>query len=537
MWFPRPAAPSDVVRIGGGSGAADLDLFSLLTDAEAEEWPDRVGVVGARDGSAKSTTRLLESSGWVLKTDLAQAESERATVEHRLSDLAATAARTGFWHPRKQWFLMRVDDAWLPCSACPTLRTLRQLADWDAKVRGWTRMLEMGLETAHRHGVLLDLNPSNFGLEERGGEDRLHYLDDECYPLKGLEDLGQAIVARIPEEPEVGEERWADWGHRLQPVLEPFCDGIPDYMEFIDGVRDHPLVPEYVPRRAALLEGFMQGHHLLDPVERRRRREAEAARSGGAPGSVRTQPRITLVFSDVHANLPALEAVLGAASALRVSDYLFLGDAVGYGPFPAAVIDRISELPDLVAVRGNHDHAVGTGEREDGANRIAVACAEWTHAELDTGRRDWLSTLPTEHRTPPVLAVHGAPQDPMRFYGYVYELTYRDNLDYLEREGTRLCWYGHTHVPFVHRKREKGACEKLPPGPMRLLEEGHVLLVNPGSVGMPRDGDPRASFAVFDWETRIVTFHRVAYPVHVTMKALLESGLPEELVYRFEVGR
>ncbi|MDH5759542.1 MAG: metallophosphatase family protein [Gemmatimonadota bacterium] len=505
-------------------------LFALMADPKAEEWPDRVGVVGGVDGSAKHTTRLLESSNWVIKTDLAHVAPDPGQLRARSESLVEMAGKTDLWHPKKVWFLMRVADGWLPASACPRLRTLRDVTEWSEKITRWTRMIEMGLETTGKFGIHLDLNPSNFGFEEKGSS-RLYYLDDEYYQPHGLVDFGEAVVARIPEEPQASEDEWSVWGGQLQQVLNRFCSGVDDFMKFMDGIRGYPQVEEFRGRRTALLEGFSQGHPLLDPVERKRRREAEAGKVA------RIGPRTTMVFSDAHANLPALEAVLKAASDLKVDDYLFLGDAVGYGPHPREVIDRITALPGLVAIKGNHDHAIATGEMEDGANRIAVACAEWSHAELDAAHREWLGGLPLEYRVDPVIAVHGAPVDPQRFYGYVYELTYKVNLEHLEGQGLSLCWYGHTHVPFIHRKRREGECEKLTPSPMKLMEPDQVVLVNPGSVGLPRDGDPRASFAIYDWDSGVVTFHRVSYPIHLTIAAVNKAGLPDDLVYRLEVGR
>jgi diadenosine tetraphosphatase ApaH/serine/threonine PP2A family protein phosphatase len=251
------------------------------------------------------------------------------------------------------------------------------------------------------------------------------------------------------------------------------------------------------------------------------------------------QPRrggLTCIFADVHANLPALDAVLRAADELGVDDLLFLGDVVGYGPFPGECIERLANLPRAVLLRGNHDQMVATGIPEDGANRIARQAAQWTHAQLTPAQRQWLAALPVEYRGPNWLAVHGAPTCPQRFYAYIYELTFRDNLDWLQAHGVPVCFYGHSHVQFVHR-RYQDHDERLAPSDSRLFEPGEVLLINPGSVGQPRDGDPRAAFAIWDRQTNRLTFHRVEYDIETTLRAIRAAGLPDDLANRLEIGR
>jgi diadenosine tetraphosphatase ApaH/serine/threonine PP2A family protein phosphatase len=243
----------------------------------------------------------------------------------------------------------------------------------------------------------------------------------------------------------------------------------------------------------------------------------------------------TLLFADVHANLPALRAVLAKGRELGVDSYLSLGDAVGYGPHPGEVIDLLAGLPGCVVLQGNHDYAVATGDTE-GMNPLAVACVEWTRSVLSRGDMDWLSSLPVERSEGEWMAVHGSPDDPTRFNEYIHETSYRAHLTTVEMARKTVCFFGHTHVPWFYRRT--GARDETIRRPYReRVVPGSHHLVNPGSVGQPRDGIPTASFAVWDREAAEVTFHRVAYPREQTIAALKKAGLPFDLMYRLDLGR
>jgi len=281
-------------------------------------------------------------------------------------------------------------------------------------------------------------------------------------------------------------------------------------------------VARFHERRAALAEGIREDHPLLDPRVRRRRREG---------------PKRTCVLSDVHANLPALDAVLQSARELGADSYLFLGDAVGYGPHPSECIQRVAEWPHSTLIRGNHDNTIGTGLFEDGMNRQAKFCAEWTRDQLNAEQREWLHMLPTESHNGNWLAVHGAPRDPNRFLAYVYELTYEGNLANMQKRDLLLSFYGHTHVQFVYSRIPGEEDQKLGPKAMTVLKPNRFLLINPGSVGQPRDGDSRAACSMWDRKTNRVTPHRAEYPLERTIADLRKAGLPNDLVYRLEIGR
>jgi len=521
-WFPRPQKAADIRVFRAGSALNKEQLFALLHDPSAAEWQDKVGVAGPVEGSAKSTTRLMCVNGWVLKTnmDAATTDVDAALEKNRVS--AAMCGRVRIWHPDKTWAAYLANDKWLPLSATPELTTLRKLTDKDEKLRSWTAMIEIAVEAGLNYKIGLDLNPSNFG--RLPGSEKLYYLDDEWYPQLRFTELASAVVARIPEEPDISESEWESWGRILAVVFDPVCFGNAQ-SELLDGIDGHPLVPQFQAKRAAMCNG-------LKRTWGDRRKSSAKPNRAWADGAVQR----TAIIADVHSNAVALDAVLKECAAQNVDSYIFVGDAVGYGPQPRECVQRLAELPNAQFVRGNHDHTIGIGVHKDSMNRLARASASWTHEQLSNEERHWLLALPLEARGPGWLAVHGAPKDPRRFFSYVYELTFKDNLDHLANSDIKLCFCGHTHVQYVHEKLLDGECKKLGAPPSVQLNNQSILLVNPGSVGQPRDRDNRAAFAIWDRAQSAISMHRVEYSVETVIEALRRSGLPVDLGERLRNG-
>jgi len=241
-----------------------------------------------------------------------------------------------------------------------------------------------------------------------------------------------------------------------------------------------------------------------------------------------------LVISDIHANLEALDAVLRAAAAFDHA--LVLGDLVGYGADPNAVIDRVRSLPNATFIRGNHDK-VGSGlESTEGFNYLARQAIAWTAASLSPERRDWLAALQKGPVVidPAVEICHGAPFDEDV---YIF-----DDLDASRAFSCMrrpLCLFGHTHVAaaFQHSPGARAVVGvhstriDLPAG------DNTQFLVNCGAVGQPRDGDPRAAFGILDTEARTLTLERVEYDVAAAQAKIIGVGLPDVLAQRLAVGR
>ncbi len=239
-----------------------------------------------------------------------------------------------------------------------------------------------------------------------------------------------------------------------------------------------------------------------------------------------------VVLSDIHSNLVALEAVL--ATLASVDAIWVLGDIVGYGPEPDAVVERLVDV-GAVAVAGNHD-AAAVGAADLGwFNPDARAAIEWTQRRMAPRTRDWLAALPTTVEEPPAALVHGSPREPLWEY-ITSGAEARPNLRLLAERGLSLGLHGHTHVPVLWRRTgDDLELLRVEDGTRIALDE-RVVLANPGSVGQPRDGDPRASYLVYDTDRAELSWHRIAYDVAATQATMRRFGLPRWLVERLAVG-
>jgi len=238
----------------------------------------------------------------------------------------------------------------------------------------------------------------------------------------------------------------------------------------------------------------------------------------------------SLVLADIHANLQALEAVLADAAASGGFDEVWcLGDIVGYGPQPSECITRLRGL-SLSAVAGNHDLAAAGAIGTEAFNPFAAEAVRWNAVRLAAAEKAWLRGLPQVLTIGDFTLTHGSLVDP------VWEYLYTDRAAeaHLARQPTAYGFVGHTHIPLVFFD----AARPLAPAAGEAIELGERRFVaNPGGVGQPRDGDPRAAYAVVDSEARRVEFRRTAYDVSTTQSKMREAGLPEFLWRRLAQGR
>ncbi len=235
------------------------------------------------------------------------------------------------------------------------------------------------------------------------------------------------------------------------------------------------------------------------------------------------------ILSDIHGNLIALDAVLAKVGS--VDAVWHLGDVVGYGPEPDAVVDRLSTL-GATGVRGNHDAAAAGGNEIDWFNPDARAAMEWTRETISGSTRAWLEALPQRRVDGDFTLVHGSPRDPIWEYVTSAALA-RAGLSAISTEHGL---HGHTHVPVAFTQVD-GRMRTLAPraGNTVALGEGRTLL-NPGSVGQPRDGDPRASYMVIDTDAGTATWGRADYDIDAVVKMIRAAGLPTRLADRLYVG-
>jgi diadenosine tetraphosphatase ApaH/serine/threonine PP2A family protein phosphatase len=240
------------------------------------------------------------------------------------------------------------------------------------------------------------------------------------------------------------------------------------------------------------------------------------------------------VFSDIHANLAALDAVLADLDAREdpVDELWVCGDIVGYGPQPNEVIERLRER-DARAVMGNHDGAALGLVDVGWFNDAAAAAIRWTADVLDAEARSFLAGLSERREEAGLTAVHGSPRDPIWEYVTSPALAEAN----MGAFSTEMCLFGHTHYPVIYAQTEDGVVDLTgvagPPAP---LPEGRLML-NPGSVGQPRDGDPASSYLIIDRDAATAEFRRVPYDIGQTQALMREARLPTWLVERLSLGR
>lgn len=239
------------------------------------------------------------------------------------------------------------------------------------------------------------------------------------------------------------------------------------------------------------------------------------------------------IIADIHANLAAFMAVLVDIERKGEAEEVWcLGDVVGYGPDPHQCIELLRQT-NHVCVAGNHDWAaIGKTDTSEFNPDAATAC-HWTAQQLTSEDKQYLKSLPLVIKKDNFTLVHGSPREPVWEY-LLSTSSAKENFAYFK---SQFCLVGHSHVPLVFRYGETGACSFSQfSTDVKLVLAKSRLIINPGAVGQPRDGDPRASYAIYDSETKLVRLYRVTYDISATQARMMEHRLPMRLVSRLSYG-
>ena len=240
--------------------------------------------------------------------------------------------------------------------------------------------------------------------------------------------------------------------------------------------------------------------------------------------------KIFAIFGDVHSNIDALNVVLDDCRSQGVTDFLCTGDVVGYNACPHECLQIVRDLGCPI-VMGNHDHYVSSAQNLEDFNPAAAEVIEWTRHQLNDDEMAFLRSFPFVKTTMGITLVHATMDNPEAF-GYVF--------DHLQAEAhfahqiTPLCFHGHTHCPMIYEK-QVSAVYRIDAQDFR-LPIGRKYFINVGSVGQPRDGDPRATYVLFDMKTRQITFRRLEYDIAAAQERIRRAGLPERLAERLATG-
>lgn len=235
------------------------------------------------------------------------------------------------------------------------------------------------------------------------------------------------------------------------------------------------------------------------------------------------------IFGDIHANLEALQAVLADAESKECTDYICMGDIVGYNASPAECLEIVRDLGCPV-VKGNHDEDSSGDHSLEMMNPVASEALTWTRLQLSPDQREWLRKLRMVRQVSNFTIVHSTLDQPN---AWNYVTNKFDAMSSFSYQFTQVCFHGHTHVPKVFVDSPKVA--QLDEVDIT-LEDGVKYFVNVGAVGQPRDGDWRAAYAIYDTDAKHIQVHRVEYDFKVTQEKIINAGLPEMLANRLEKG-
>ncbi len=243
-----------------------------------------------------------------------------------------------------------------------------------------------------------------------------------------------------------------------------------------------------------------------------------------------------LVFSDIHSNLEAFQTLLQETSQENIDVYLFLGDLVGYGASPNEVISLFHSIKGKkIYIRGNHDKVIAGIESPHHFNPVAAASAKWSSLVLDKKYREFLYNL---HEGPKnvdeeICICHGAPFDEDSYLFSIYEAS--KAFAFMDRP---ICFFGHTHYPsiFILHKNKKFSCIPLEKDVVLNLNKDERYMINPGSIGQPRDRNPNPSYIIYETETKKMYFKRFSYNINKAQSRIIEENLPEMLARRLSLG-
>ncbi len=441
-------------------------------------------------------------------------DSAKKWTEHALKQEQARQ----IYHPQKTWFITThaVSDTGFVTvgNICPRLKPLHELLANEAiptsqRLDFLEQLFNIYFYAVKHLDIRLDEGLSNFGATTEG---KVYYLDDDVYTWDRFISCGHMLGVYFRSSPWLDVDIAAMLGKIIRKLIVEYFDDTQYLMVLTEQLRDVFMPANFQPQ----LESFIQNVQM----------QKQTAAMDSAKNHI-FQARYLAILGDVHANLPAVDVVLNFLKLHDVKQGIIVGDIVGYGPHPSQCIERI-QATNFLTIKGNHDHGLATGNFYKGFSNNAAWVLQWSLSRVTAEQRAWLGELPPILHHEDWLVLHGAPVDPTFFNAYVYEMTYRSNLDLLQRKEIPLCFHGHTHQPGVYARR--GVVDNHFTDKVVELASLHHALICPGSVGQPRNKQPGAQFAIFDTKEKTLHYHNLAYDLTAILKQMQEEGFPASLM-------
>ncbi|MCP5125088.1 MAG: metallophosphoesterase family protein [Gammaproteobacteria bacterium] len=469
--------------------------------------------------TGRPVTKIIANDNYVIKCHSEYQFNERDS-KRWIEQVLAKERQYYVHNPSKTWFYVHQFEQILIANITPKLLPLhigyKTIPPYDL-LKHMENMADIYFYVAANFNIKLDEGLSNYGIDQYG---KLYYIDDDIYKWDNFNSLTQILGVWFRQLEWLSQEHAQKLGVIFRKkLLDNFND---THWIVVISQQINKLFyanEKQVERKQHFLEGFEASPSTTSKVQQRREG---------------IQEKKFAILADIHANFPALTAVLSQLDKWGLKDAIVLGDIVGYGPHPMECIHELQKRNFLV-IKGNHDHALIAGVPSRGFSPVGRWVLEWTADEVGSTECDWLAALPAYHQQDDWIAVHGAPQDKTFFNAYIYQLTYEENLNYLAEHAIRICLHGHTHIQgaYYHRKKRHGF-EK---AKQLLLEDINHCLVCPGSVGQPRSGKTGAEFAIFDQQQKTIHFYQVDYDLEHTIRDMHRYGFPIQLIDRLRKGR
>jgi len=420
-------------------------------------------------------------------------------------------------HPDKTWFVAEYShqekSTVVIGNICPRLAPLHEIVV-DQKVNPedflhyFTRLFHHYFRLAKTLQIRLDEGLSNFGMTT---DRQLYYLDDDIYSWDRFISCAQMLGVYFRSLTWLTPSLAKQLGYAIrQQIIEHFADV--QYLIVLEEQMKDVFMP--AQHQQKLIQEFIAGLN-------------EGNKKPQVPPIHLHHNRYLAILADIHANLPALQAVLAFLDSNNIKQGIMAGDIVGYGPHPSECIELIQKT-DFLVLKGNHDHGLATNNFQKGFSSTASWVLTWTQQHTNSEHIQWLVDLPPLAHEDNWLALHGAPIDPTFFNAYVYEMTYQDNLDVLARKKIPICFHGHTHQPGMYAR--KGRTDKYYLEDEIALQQFDHSLICPGSIGQPRNGKSGAQFAIYDQKEHKVTFHTIQYNLELIEKKMREEEFPTTLI-------
>jgi len=509
---------NDIHIIGGLSDPSPITIQTIQRLFATE----RVTFTHHGEFTGKPTTRLHIDNDWALKINREQGFSSLSVAQKWCRIQIQKEQDYAIYHSQRTWFVFANHQTWVAGNITPRMQSLDKIDFQNItpkrRVHILSEVLRIYMTFASTSGLRLDEGLSNFAIHHG----HILYLDDDIYPWDNFSSFSAMLGhwLRTSSRLAMNQNEWEQLGETLQSLLRIHSSDAEDIVH--EGIIDQ-IVGQYEPIKKAFLKALRPSYKVTMFQH--------------ASNSFLDSKPIALI-ADIHANLPAFQAILAVLDELGIQQHLILGDIVGYGPHPKECIALIQQR-DIFCIRGNHDHYVA----HDGDVRVAMGTmakwtADWTVTTLNHDEKLWLGALPVRHLSKNWMAVHGSPVDKSFFNGYVYNMTSERNLNHLKSINMPICLHGHSHIqgvyslkagqylPFIHDQSEIH------------LADCESALVCSGSVGQPRNSQTTllAEIALFHPDKRTVSMLAIPYDIRPVIADMEKYNFPTPLIKRLKEG-